>query len=188
MRKRLVAGLGLVSLLVAGCGDGGALSSPGATNPPSSAPAPTSEVESQRSGPAKAVSVPDKCSIITEPQQQELGVDQPPREHAYSGRDGCIYQKGELGDVGWGVFVGVNGDSSYSDEVKKRPNPEETEVSGYPVSVYEDSTGCLLYADISDDGFLIANANKNSSEDGGVDVCQQGEKFIEAAVQNLPDA
>lgn len=189
MRKRLVAGLGLVSLLVAGCGDGGALSSPKESSPPSSAPAPTSEVKSQRSAPAKAVSIPDKCAIIAEPQHQELGVDQQPMPGESSGMKGCKYRSGELGSTGWTAFVAASSQRTYQEEIERRAEPDRSsDVAGYPFSSYEKPVGCLLFADVSDDGVLVVNLLQNGPDDPGVDLCDQAEKAAEAAVKNLPDA
>lgn len=185
MRKRLVAVL-LAGFVVAGCGSSGG--SPDAGAP---APQPVDDApQSDRKAPAKSTDIPDKCGVLTQQQQQELGITKPPRERDSNGNQGCQYQAGELGHPGWGAFVGVSGNSSFDKQVKKQAsaNPEKAEVAGYPVAKVRMSTGCVLYADIADKGYLIANLVQNSATDAPVDLCQQSEKVTEAALQNVPNA
>lgn len=185
MRKRLV-GVVLAGLVVAGCGSSGGSPEAGAPAPQPVDDAP----KSARKAPAKATEIADKCSVLAEQQQQELGISNPPRERDSNGTPGCQYQSGELGHPGWSGFVGVSGNSTFDKQVKKQASatPEKSEIAGYPVAKVRLSTGCVLYADISDKGFLISNLAQNSATDAPVDLCQQAEKVTEAALQNVPNA
>ncbi|MGW5647162.1 DUF3558 domain-containing protein [Saccharopolyspora sp. NPDC003752] len=188
-RKALVAGAALLGLFLAGCGspaENPPSETQGATEQPTSAREPSTP---PRTGPAKAVEITDKCSIVTESQWNSLGADQEPRERTSNELPGCQYQKGKAGTAGWGVFVAVSGKGSFDEEVGKRRDPNKTaDLGGYPVVAYQESTGCVLYANISDKGFLISNIAKTGTVDPGIDMCQQAEKFAEAAIQNLPNA
>ncbi len=186
MRKRLV-GVLLAGFVVAGCG------SSESGSPEAGAPAPqpvAKPPESARKAPAKVTDIADKCGVLTQQQQQELGISNPPRERDSNGTPGCQYQSGELGHPGWSGFVGVSGHSTFDKQVKKQAsaNPEKAEVAGYPVAKVRLSTGCVLYADTADNGFLIANLAQNSATDAPVDLCQQAEKVTGAALQNVPNA
>ncbi|WP_190822903.1 DUF3558 domain-containing protein [Saccharopolyspora pogona] len=189
LRKVFVAGSIIFGLVLTGCGGNPENTTPGGD---ATSEKPTATEESPtppRSGPAKATDVAEKCSIVPESVSQGEGADQAPRELESNGRMGCKYQKGKAGTPGWSVFVAVSGQTSYDAEVGKRVQPTKTaDLGGYPGVEYQDGTGCVLYADISDNGFLIANAGKTGTADPGVDLCQQAEKFAQAAIQNLPDA
>ena len=185
MRKRLV-GVLLAGLVAAGCGSSGGSPEAGAPAPQPVDDAPKSD----RKAPAKVTDIPNKCGVLTEQQQQEMGMHTPPQARDSNGTAGCQYQQGELGQPGWSAFVGVSGHSSFDKQVKKQAsaNPEKSEVAGYPVAKVRLSTGCVLYADTADKGFLIANLVQNSATDAPVDLCQQAEKVTEAALQNVPNA
>ncbi|MFB9567852.1 DUF3558 domain-containing protein [Saccharopolyspora hordei] len=173
--------------MAAGCGGE---ASPPAGSTDTAPPAPeTSKPQSARTGPAKAVEVADKCSIVTEQQATALGADQPLRERDSNGQLGCTYQKGKAGTPGWSAFVAVDGGSTFTAEVEARNEPtKKGEVAGYPIAGYDSGRGCVLYADVSDQGYLIVNIARTSTADPGIDMCQQAEKFAEAAIQNLPNA
>lgn len=131
----------------------------------------------------------DKCSIVTEQQSTALGADQPARERESDGKPGCTYQKGKAGTTGWGAFVAVDGGSTFSAEVGRRGEPTKRgEVAGYPVAGFDSGRGCVLFADVSDQGYLLVNILRTSTADPGIDMCQQAEQFAAAAIQNLPSA
>ncbi|MDA3630218.1 DUF3558 domain-containing protein [Saccharopolyspora sp. WRP15-2] len=187
MRKGLAAGAVLASLFLAGCG--------GQASPPAeSADAPTQSAEtstpkSARTAPAKSLEVADKCSIVTEQQATALGADQAPRARDSNGQAGCTYQKGKAGTTGWGAFVAASEGSTFNAEVESRGEAtKKGEVAGYPTAGYDSGRGCVLFADVSDQGYLLVNILRTSTDDPGVDMCQQAEKFAEAAIQNLPNA
>ncbi|MFI0466077.1 DUF3558 domain-containing protein [Saccharopolyspora sp. 5N102] len=188
-RKALMVGAALLGLVLAGCGGP-------AEDPPSDGQETTGQstatqepVTPPRTGPAKAAEIASKCSIVAESQWKSLGADEEPRERTSNGLAGCQYQKGKAGTAGWGVFVAVSGNASFDEEVGKRRDPNKiADLAGYPAAAYQESTGCVLYVNISDKGFLISNIAKTSTADPGVDMCQQAEKFAEAAIQNLPNA
>lgn len=186
MRKRLV-GVLLAGLVAAGCGSSGGSPEAGA---PAPQPVPKPS-ESDRKAPAKATDIAEKCGIITPQQQQELGLtNRPPEQRDSNGDLGCKYMQGDLGSPGYGVFVAVNGKSNFEKEVKrhKSSRPEKTEVAGYPVAEVKRSTGCVLYVDTADQGRMIVNLAQTGVQDAPVDLCQQGEKVTEAALQNVPNA
>ncbi|MCI2423925.1 DUF3558 domain-containing protein [Saccharopolyspora sp. K220] len=184
-RKVLAVGAALFSLLVAGCGGG--TETPPSTGETTEQAATTQQAATPpRTGPAKATEVADKCSLVSESQSQSLGADQTPRERDSNGRPGCQYQKGEAG-AGWSVFVAASGETTFAQEVGKRRAPNKTsDLGGYPTVAYEETTGCVVYVDISDSGFLISNLAITGSDT--IDSCGQAEKFAEAALHNLPNA
>ncbi|WP_249125098.1 DUF3558 domain-containing protein [Saccharopolyspora erythraea] len=176
------------SLVLAGCGG----STEGQTPPGGQVPSATAS-EGQgapRTGPAKAVEIADKCSVVSESQWKAAGADQKPRERTSNDKPGCQYQKGMAGTPGWGAFVAVSGGASYAQTIGEtaREPVKVGDVAGYPVTEFKIGDGCVLYADVADNGFLIANVTKLSPEDPGADLCQVAERFTEAAVQNLPNA
>jgi hypothetical protein len=184
-RKALAVGAALFSLLVAGC-SGGTETPPSTGETTGQAATTQQSATPPRTGPAKATEVADKCSIVSESQSQSLGADQAPRQRDSNGRAGCQYQKGEAGK-GWGVFVAANGATTFAEEVGKRRAPTKTsDLGGYPAVAYQENTGCVVYVDISDSGFLISNLVNTGSDT--VDACGQAEKFAQAALQNLPNA
>lgn len=186
-RKAFVAGVALLGLVAAGCGG----SPEEAPTPPTEAGQQTSAEPpaSSRTGPVKATDIADKCSIVPEDQSTALGADQAPRQRESNGTPGCTYQKGEAGTPGWSVFVAVAGDGTYQDEVAMREAPTSTaEVEGYPTSTYGDSDGCVVLADVSDQGYLLSNVVNTGLDAPGVDLCQKAEEFAKAAIQNLPNA
>jgi hypothetical protein len=183
--KGLAASAVLVGLLAAGCasGNGQPLPTTGAAPPP----APTAD-QPKRTAPAKSLQLADKCSIVSEQQWRALGADQPPRARNSNGQDGCNYGKGKFGTTGWSIFVAAAGGTTFQQEAAQRGQPTKASiVAGYPVAEYSTGNGCVLFADISDQGHLIANIINNSTDNPGVDLCQQAEKFAQAAVQNLPN-
>lgn len=136
------------------------------------------------------MNVADKCSIVTQQQWQALGADQTPRARVSLGQSGCNYAKGQAGTTGWTVFVAASPGTTFQQESSQRGQPTHSGTfdGGYPYSDYAVTTGCVLFADVSDQGHLIANVARNSPDDPGVDLCQQAEKFAQAAVQSLPNA
>lgn len=80
--------------------------------------------------------------------------------------------------------------TTFQQEADQRAQPTNSGVldGGYPFAGYAVATGCVLFADVSDQGHLIANIARNSPDSPGFDFCQQAEKFAQAAVQNLPNA
>lgn len=185
MRKRLV-GVLLAGLVVAGCGTSGGSPREGGQDAPPPAPKPP---EPARKAPAKATAIPDKCAILTQQQQQEFGLDYPPEARESNGDPGCVYQAGELGRPGWNGFVGVSSQTTFGKQAKRhRSNAQQIDVAGYPAIAVRDTTGCIVYADISDNGFSIANLSENSMQRSGLDLCQQAKKVTEAALQNVPNA
>ena len=184
VRKRMV-GVLLVGLVVAGCGSSGGSPEVGGP-PPQPAPKPP---ESARKGPVKATDIPDKCGIISQQQQQQIGFTKPPRERTSNGKPGCQYQAGELGHPGWGAFVAVSNQSSFDKQVKMYgSNAKKIEVAGYPAIEIRDKTGCIVDTDVADDGFSIANLRETSMTNSGLDLCQQAQKVTESALQNVPNA
>ncbi|MER7014145.1 DUF3558 domain-containing protein [Saccharopolyspora sp. NPDC000359] len=193
LRKALAVSSLALALVVAGCGSnpsdstgggdatsGQEMTESSATSKPSGPP---------RTGPAKVTDVADKCSIVNQPQWQSEGADQAPRELELNDRLGCKYQQGQAGSAGWSVFVAVNGESSYDEEVSKlTQSTAAVDLGGYPAVKYELATNCILYANISDQGLLVANAGRNSSSATDVNLCERAEKFAQLAIQNLPDA
>lgn len=184
-RKALVAGIALIGSVLAGCG--GTEASP---PPPQEEPeAPTQPSTPPRTGPAKSVDVADKCAIVAESQWRALGADQAPRARDSNGVPGCNFQKGLAGDTGWTAFVAANGARSYGEELERRTSPTASvDLGGYPATTFQGTTGCIVIADIADKGYLLVNAGKTSPDDPGVDLCEQGKKFAEAAIQTLPNA
>ena len=185
MHKRLV-GVLLAGLVTAGCGSSGGSPEAGAPAPQPVDDAPKSD----RKAPAKTTDIADKCGVLTQQQQQEFGFTEPPEQDESNGNQGCQYQAGELGHPGWGAFVAVSGKSSFDKEVKKHGSAgaEKKELAGYPVAEVKSSSGCVLYADVADKGYLISNLGENSATRSGIDLCQQAEKVTEAALQNVPNA
>ncbi|WP_344682291.1 DUF3558 domain-containing protein [Saccharopolyspora taberi] len=175
-----------MSTVLAGCGGGS-----GEQTPPAGQTPPATTQASARTGPAKAVEIADKCSIVTESQWKAIGADQQPAEETSNGKAGCTYQMGQAGTKGWGAFVAVTGEHPYAEEIgQKSQEPVKTgDLAGYPMSAFKNSDdGCIVYADVADNGYLTANITKLSPEDPGVDLCQVAEQLTEAAVQNLPNA
>lgn len=183
MRKRLI-GVLLAGLVVAGCGSSGSAPEAGAPAPQPVDDAPKSD----RKAPAKTTDIADKCSVLTQQQQQELGTTRPPEETESNGRQGCAYQHGKAGAPGWNAFIAVHDKSSFAKEVKRHSDLERSELVGYPIAKYEENTGCVLYADVADKGFMITNVGENSATRSGLDICQQAEKVTEMALQNIPNA
>ncbi|MER6988216.1 DUF3558 domain-containing protein [Saccharopolyspora hirsuta] len=188
-RKFLAVGSALLGVTLAGCGGAAETPPPATSQTAEQTSAAREAVTPPRSGPAKATDVADKCSIVSQPQSQSLGADQNPRERESNGRPGCQYQKGKPGDAGWSVFVAVSGESPIQQAVGKNREPNKTsDLGGYPALSYQEPAGCVVYVDISDNGFLISNITKTSTKDPGVDLCGTAESFAEAAIQNLPNA
>ncbi|GAA2345301.1 hypothetical protein GCM10009854_22610 [Saccharopolyspora halophila] len=186
-RKALVAGVAMLGSVAAGCG-GAPEESPA---PPTQGGGEQSDGQSSssRNAPVKAIDVPDKCSVVSEQQWRELGAVLPPRERVSNGNPGCQYQASEAGTTGWGVFVAVANDGSYSDQLAMNEAPTTTvEVDGYPTAVFKESSGCIIYSDVADQGYLLVNVLQTSPDDPGVDLCQKGQDFAKAAIQNLPNA
>lgn len=189
MRKGFAAGVVALGLLAAGCGAGAQTPQPATGG--QTAPAPTSAAAGpKRTGPAKSLNVADKCSVVTQQQWQGLGADQTPRARDSNGQSGCTYQKGAAGTTGWSVFISAAQGTTYQEETGQRGKPAASGQldGGYPFAAYPVATGCVLFADVSDQGHLIANTARNSPDDPGVDLCQQAQKFAQAAVQSLPNA
>jgi hypothetical protein len=186
-RKALVAGVAMLGFVAAACG-GTPEESP---TPPTQAGGETSagQQSSARSAPAKSIDVADKCSIVTEQQWRGLGSVLPPRERVSNGNPGCQYQASEAGTTGWGAFVAAANDGTYGDQLAMNEAPTATaELDGYPAAIFKESSGCIIYADVADQGYLFVNILQTSPEDPGVDLCQKGQDFAKAAIQNLPNA
>lgn len=189
LRKGFAASVVALGLLAAGCGAGAQTPQP--TTGGQAAPAPTSTAAGpKRTGPAKSLTVADKCSLVPQQQWQGLGADQTPRARDSNGQSGCTYQKGAAGTTGWSVFVAAAPGTTFQQEVEQRGQPAASGElgGGYPFAEFPVATGCVLFADVSDQGHLIANIARNSPDDPGVDLCQQAQKFAQAAVQSLPNA
>ncbi|GAA4848384.1 hypothetical protein GCM10025787_33830 [Saccharopolyspora rosea] len=188
-RKALAAVAVLAGLAVTSCGGGGAAEPSVGHETPGQATGAPKPATPPRTGPAKATALADKCAVVTEEQWRELGADKAPRERTSNGKPGCQYQKGDAGAQGWGVFVAVSDQTSFEEQVQKRSAPTKTtDLGGYPAAEYQSKLGCVLFAGVSDRGFVISNALSTSTADPGVDMCQQAEKFAQAAIQNLPNA
>jgi hypothetical protein len=128
---------------------------------------------------------------VTQQQWQTLGADQTPRARVSNGQSGCNYGKGQAGTSGsWSIFVAASPGTTFQQEAGQRATPTHSGQldGGYPFADYSLVTGCVLFADVSDQGHLIANIGRNSPDSPGFDLCQQAEKFAQAAIQNLPNA
>ncbi|MFC7343773.1 DUF3558 domain-containing protein [Saccharopolyspora griseoalba] len=186
-RKALVAGVAVLGSVAAACG-GTPEESP-APPPQGGAETSAGEPSSARSAPAKSIDVADKCSIVSEQQWRQLGAVLPPRERVSNGNPGCQYQASEAGTTGWGVFVAAADDGTYSDQLAMNEEPTATaDIDGYPTAIFKESSGCIIYSDVADQGYLLVNILQTSPDDPGVDLCQKGQDFAKAAIQNLPNA
>ncbi|WP_168584550.1 DUF3558 domain-containing protein [Saccharopolyspora sp. ASAGF58] len=188
MRKSLAAGAVLASLFLAGCSAGGGSTPPSTGDATATQATESSKPASARTAPAKSLDVTDSCSLVTEQQAKALGVDQPLKVRDEDGLVGCDYQRGEAGALGWGAHVAI-GKTTFSYEVDSRDEATKmTDIEGYPLAEYDSGLGCVLFADVSDSGHLMVNILRTSPDDPGIDMCQQAEKFAEAAIKNFPNA
>ncbi|QGK69684.1 DUF3558 domain-containing protein [Allosaccharopolyspora coralli] len=177
VRKAIVAAS---LLLVAGC-------SGGATTEPPPSPPPTTNEAPVRSAPAKSIEVPDRCSVVTEPQWRQLGATDSPREREVGegeGIVGCDYSRlNETDD--WQVFVSAV-PKPLPELAERTSLREPLDFSGYPAM--KRSSGdvdCIIAFDVADGGTLLV---QSQVLEGSADPCQLTSGFAEAALSNLPDA
>lgn len=178
MSKRVIAMAVVCTAVLAGCAN-----EPGTPTP---APEQAQGSPSKRTAPAKSLVSADACAVVTEPQRQQLGADQPPRVRDVLGKQACHYQHGMAGAGGWAVAVAVDSTQTMGDFARQRGSlGTPLEIAGYPAVQVPTAKNCLMSVDIADRGSLYLNT---LSASGTPRPCELSKQFAEAALQNLPNA
>lgn len=186
LRNRIAASVLLSGLLLAGCS--GNSEEPAPAGEASKVEPPPAEAEATRVGAAKSLAIPDQCSIISDAQRQELGLDQAPRARTSNGKAGCQYEAGAVGQPGWGAFVSADPDRTMKQFSDSSPGGTNEDLSGYPAYVVSNGSGCVVAVDASDAGSVFVNTIVRPGADPAKsDACGQAEQVAEVAVTGLPN-
>lgn len=195
MRKTLAWSGVALSLVLAGCGSQAAEPTPDTGTEPSqssqSKQVPetdtSSDQESQRTAPAKALKIADLCSIVPEKRWRALGADDAPRVTEVSGVKGCSYRSAN--GKYWFMFVSLEKGTPMQKFAAEHPRGTDTKIAGYPAYQTDASGGCLVAVDVSDNGSLQVNGRVSAEDETSTFTsCSVAKKLAKAAVKNLPNA
>ncbi|MFE9744523.1 DUF3558 domain-containing protein [Saccharothrix saharensis] len=189
--RRVVPLIAALALL-AGCSqptDGSA--NPGGSTPTTTADGPTSgKPTSALKEPAKRpktinIEDVDPCTLLTEAQRAEFGLDQPPVKDDVPGKPGCSMSRG---DRTHSVAIYANsteGIETYTEP--SRPGSTTLQVGGFPAVMIEAKNAlgfaCAIHLDVSD-GQLVTVQSHSLDVDPQA-LCQVVQPAAGAVVTNL---
>lgn len=190
--RRAVPLLAVLALL-GGCSqptDGSATpggSGPTATGRTSASSEPTSASSEPAERP-KAIDIKgvDPCSLVTDAQRAEVGLDRPPRLDEEAGNPGCSLSR-EDRKYSVGLYLNsTRGIEVYTDP--PRPDATKTQVGGFPAVLLQSTTAlgpaCSVIIDVSDGQVVNVQAHSLGETDAK-GLCQVSQPLADAVVTNL---
>jgi hypothetical protein len=128
----------------------------------------------------------DPCTLLTEAQRAEFGLDRPPRlSEEAPGRKGCTISREDRT-----YFAGVTADTTagVDDYAKSAGKVTKLEVGGFPAVMVEATTqlglSCSIAVDVSD-GQVVEVAAMSVSETDMPGLCQIVQPIAAAVVTNV---
>ncbi|NHD15560.1 MULTISPECIES: DUF3558 domain-containing protein [Actinopolyspora] len=190
MRNTITTSISLLAgiLLLAGCGgqtDQTAQNTTTGANTPTSTSNAAGVNLPERTAPAKSLKLDNPCSIITQQQQNEFGVNRTPQEETSNGKRGCKYERGDAGsNGGWYAFVAADPNRTAQEFGASNTNVDVVDIGEYSAYQSDDGSACMIAVDVAESGSVFVNGITRLQENRP-DACPLFTKFAEAAVQNL---
>lgn len=128
----------------------------------------------------------DPCTLLTDAQRAEFGLDRPPQPDPKPGKPGCSMNREDRKHSVAIYLDSTQGIAAYTDP--PRPNATKMEVGGFPAVLLESTTSlglaCSVIIDVSD-GQLVDVQAFSLGDTDVTGLCQIAQPAAGAVVTNL---